>query len=187
MFPFRLQRAFLRFVKPYYLGLPRVPEDPAALRRFLAACASLDERTAELLLTEPEWRGRQTVSWMIGVNGWDRFVPQMVQQLIASEMVYAGGGYCVGLALIANEEAQAGLVGYLDAWLPEHGSHYDQHWAMGALIEVDRTRGTSEAERFLVEGGPWQLWLAAQTGWNTDGPVEVGEIVRLIRSRAINR
>ena len=186
MFPFRLQRAFLRFVKPYYLGLSALPEHPETLTRFLNSCSSLDERTAEMLLTEPEWRGRQTVSWMIGVNRWEQFVPQMVRQLLASEVVYAGSGYCVGLALIASEEAQNGLVEYLDTWLPEYDSPYDQHWAMGALIEVDRVRGTLEADRFLADDGLWDSWLAAQPGWTTSEPVEVGKIVALIRAGPTN-
>ncbi len=166
---------------PFYLTLNSIPSNPESRAVFLDACAALKPSVAEMLLTERDWRGRNTVAWMIGINQWDQFVPQMARQLIASELVNAGQGYCVGLTLIANPQAQQALVDYLDRWLPEHDCHYDQHWAMGALIEVDRVRDTNEAERFLAPGGPWDSWLEAQRSWNIDSPVAVGEIVALLR------
>jgi len=176
-----LRLARSQFVHPFYLGLETVPNDSVKLAAFHEACASLDTTTAAALLSEKEWRGRMTVSWMIGVNGWKQFVAQMVEQLTASEMAYAGRGYCVGLSLIASEQAQVGLAAYLDEWLPEHNCLYDQHWAMGALIHLDRARGTNEAERFLVDRGPWMSWLAAQTGARIESPVNVERIVFLVR------
>lgn len=137
-----------------------------------------------MLLSEREWRGRKTVAWMIGVNRWDEFVPQISEQLIKSELVYAGQGYCVGLALIATEQAKDALVAYLDRWLPELDAHYDQPWAMGALVEVDRARTTGVAAKYLADGGLWSSWRDAQHASATVAPASVTEIVSLLRNNS---
>lgn len=184
----RLDRARKRFVSPFYLGTLTVDamKDHRSCAEFLQACATLDKKTAQMLLSEREWRGRKTVAWMIGVNRWEEFLPQISRQLIESELVYAGQGYCVGLALIATEPTRDALVAYLDRWLPELDSHHDQPWAMGALIEVDRALTTngrpSAAERYLTDGGLWDRWREAQHGWTTAAPAPVSEIVSLLRS-----
>ncbi len=146
---------------------------------FLAACSKLDKRTARALLSEREWRGRKTAAWMIGVNRWEEFVPQISRQLVESELVYSGQGYSVGLALISTEEARDGLVTYLERWLPELDCHYDQAWAMGALVEVDNVLATE----YLVEGGLWDCWRKAQRGRNVT-PAPVGEIVSRLRTES---
>jgi hypothetical protein len=169
-------------VQPFYLrlGLESI-RSPSERSAFLQACGLLDQKSARLLLTTREWRGRKTVSWMIGVRRWDEFVGQIAEQLVASELVYAGQGYSVALALIANQESASGLISYLERWLPEHGAFYDQHWAMAALVEVDRTRGTDDAERFMRAGGAWDSWVAAQNQPHV-GLAPVGEIVDLLRN-----
>ncbi len=105
----RLKSARERFVTPFYLGSLRVDalKDPKRRAEFLKACSSLDTDSAHVLLDEPEWRGRKIDSWMVGVNRWEEFVPQLSRQLLESELVYAGQGYCVGLALIATETSAA--------------------------------------------------------------------------------
>lgn len=183
-----LGRARKRFVSPFYLHKLNVDamKDPRSRAKFLKACSALDKRTAHMILSEREWRGRTTVAWMIGVNRWDEFVPQISRQLIESELVYAGQGYCVGLALITTEPARDALVAYLDRWLPELDCHYDQPWAMGALVEVDRALSIEgrpgAAERYLADGGSWDRWCAAQHRRTAPTPAPVSEIVSLLRN-----
>ncbi len=169
-------------MQPFYLGLGvekmRSPHDRAA---FLKACSKLDEPTARLLLETREWRSRMTVSWMIGIRQWDGFVEQIVEQFVDSELVYAGRGYSVALALLASDESALGLTSYLERWLPEHGAFYDQHWAMAALLEVDRVGGATDSDQFTKTGGPWESWVAAQSRPEVD-LAPVGEIVALLRS-----
>ena len=107
--------------------------------------------------------------------------PQLSGQLLESELVYAGQGYCVGLALIATEQAQCGLVDYLERWLPERSCCYDQHWAIGALVEVDRARETNTAAKYLRANGAWDRSRKAQGDGSIMAPAPVTEIVSLLR------
>jgi len=179
----RLKKARERFVTPFYLRSLSADslKDPKCRAEFVKGCSSIDTESAQLLLDEPEWRGRKVASWMVGVNRWEEFVPQLSRQLLESQLVYAGQGYCVGLALIATEDAQRGLVDYLERWLPELSCHYDQHWAMGALVEVDRALETNTASTYLAADGMWDRWLEAQGGRIFDAPAPVTEIVSLLR------
>lgn len=179
----RLNWAWLRFVKPFYLGLGvEMMRRPHDRKTFLKACGKLDKSSAQLLLDTRDWRGRGTVAIMIGVRQWDGFVEQIVRQLVASELVFAGQGYSVGLALIANDESALGLVSYLRHRLPEHDAFYNQHWAMAALLEVDRAQGSNYADQFMGEEGPWESWLAAQSRPGAS-LAPVGEIITLLRSK----
>jgi len=130
------------FVRPFYLRLLHANfvhrNDGDSLRQAIAnaACMISDEEI-ELLLTEREWRGRLCAAWFIGLNKRISFVPSIGDLLLASEMVYAGQGYCVALGLIGSEECARLLRSYLDTYLPLNGRDYDQTWAIGALAHVE--------------------------------------------------
>jgi hypothetical protein len=42
--------------------------------------------------------------------------------------------------------------------LPQPGKRYDQPWALGALLHVDRQLSTNHAAPFLVASGLWDQW-----------------------------
>ena len=78
--------------------------------------------------------------------------------LLASELTYAGQGYCVALARFATAADAELLAAYLDTYLPQLDKRYDQDWALGALLHLDAQLKTSYATPFLGEDGPWQRW-----------------------------
>ncbi|WP_116203468.1 DUF6000 family protein [Amycolatopsis circi] len=46
--------------------------------------------------------------------------------------------------------------------------HYDQHWAMGALLYLDARLGTDRTSRFVGPGEAWHRWTAATATPFTD-------------------
>lgn len=161
----RLEAVADRYVTPFYLDMlhgnvrrlaPRAQAN--WVRRLHASAEALDEQTAGWFLDFREWRGRMAASWMIGLRGWDSFAEQIGRQLVESELVYAGQGYCVGLALLGTSRAADMLVAYLNEWLPRTDCRYDQDWAMAALIEIDGRCDTERARPYLVPDGQWDEW-----------------------------
>jgi Family of unknown function (DUF6000) len=132
------------FVRPFYLRLlhgnftrPR-EADVGGLRQDIATATSaiLDEQI-ERLLNEREWRGRLCAAWFTGLGKRAKFVPSIGELLLASEIVYAGEGYCMALGLIGGEECARLLRSYLKIYLPLAGRVYNQGWAIGALSYIE--------------------------------------------------
>jgi len=99
------------FVRPFYLGLlhgnfTRGDElEGSDFRHALSKAANaISNEQIEKLLTDPEWRGRLCAAWFAGLSKQRKFIPIIGERLLASEMVYAGQGYCVALGLIAGDE-----------------------------------------------------------------------------------
>ena len=153
-----------KFVTPFYLEMlhgnvlrREVSARSDFVREFHLAASQLDEETAARFLDFPEWRGRMAVSWMVGVRGWESLVPKMGDHMIQSELVYAGQGFAVGLALLGSDGAVHQLQKYLDHWLPEVDCFYDQHWAMAAVSSIDERKGTFSADR---QNENWRTWAS---------------------------
>jgi hypothetical protein len=111
----------------------------------------------EILLTSG-WRERRTVAWLIAVARGTEFRDRIGSLLLASEMPFAGEGYCVALTRFGTPADADLLVAYLDRYLPRPDLHYDQARVLGALLCLDTSLGTDRAARFLEPGGPWQRW-----------------------------
>ncbi|MEM9405868.1 MAG: DUF6000 family protein [Acidobacteriota bacterium] len=144
--------------------------------RLRDAANELDTVSAQMLLETREWRGRMAVSWMIGLNGWHDLTEGIASRLLSSELVYAGQGHAVGLALLGSDVAASRLCAYLDHWLPKVECRYDQHWALAALVEIDKHRGTSLAAEYMRPDGPWEQWI----GDRSFGLAPVSSIVDLL-------
>jgi hypothetical protein len=84
--------------------------------------------------------------------------------LLESELVYAGQGYCFALARFAEDSDATTLTAYLERYLPRLDCHYDQHYAVGALLHLDEQRGTDHAARFLGAGGLWERSTMREVG-----------------------
>jgi hypothetical protein len=82
--------------------------------------------------------------------------------LLDSQLVYAGRGYCVALARFETAADADLLCAYLDRYLPRTDFHYDQHWAIGALLHLDERLGSNRADRFLTPGGLWEKSATSQ-------------------------
>lgn len=160
-----------RFVRPFYLQLLRgnftrgTEAEGHDFRQAIAASATIvsDDQILRLL-TEREWRGRLSAAWFVGLSGRTSFVPSIGKLLLASEMVYAGQGYCAALGLIGGEESRRILRDYLRTYLPLNGRIYDQDWAIGALAHIE---GAAPIE-FLEH----ELWRASDYSMDPEEGIE---------------
>ena len=80
---------------------------------------------------------------------------------------FMNGGYCAALACFADQVSTDYLRKYLNFWLPQVDKFYDQHWALPALVWVDKRLGTQHAAEYRVSGGLWDQWASTQ---HRDGP-----------------
>jgi hypothetical protein len=165
------------FVRPFYLRLlhgnftrPREAEGGNIGQEIAAAARTISDEQIEMLLNEREWRGRLCAAWFIGLCGRASFVPSIGKLLLASEMVYAGEGYCMALGLIRSQECADLLRSYLKTYLPLNGRVYNQHWAIGALAYIE---GCPPVEYLGQE-----LWRDGEYAMDpADGIESFGEIV----------
>ena len=128
--------------------------DGEVFRRLVAdaTCAISDEQIKRLL-TEREWRGRLCAAWFIGLSHRASFLPVIGEMYLASEVVYAGQGYCAALGLIGGVESAHVLRSYLDTYLPLQGRVYNQDWAIGALTHLEGTVPSKYLEPALWRDG----------------------------------
>lgn len=137
------------FVEPFYLdlnlrSLSATDENADALRAGIRlAAATISDGQISQLLAVPEWRGRRTAAWFVGLTRRAQFVDEIGRLLLASELVYAGEGYCLALALIGGATSERHLCEYLHEYLPFRGRWNDQNCAIGALAYL---RGAPPAE-----------------------------------------
>ena len=127
------------------------------LRQLVASARQASDHELAILL-DSEWRSRLTASWLIGLGRREQFRGRIGELLLASELTYAGQGYCLALARLATTADAELLAAYLDRYLPQPGKRYDQPWALGALLHIDQQLSTDHAARFLAAGGLWQQW-----------------------------
>jgi hypothetical protein len=129
--------------------------------------AARQATTQELtLLLEGEWRARLTAAVLAGLTRRTALRNRIGTLLLASELVYAGQGYCFALASFGTQQDAALLTEYLDRYLPQTQLRFDQPWALAALLHLDRKLRTHHAAHFMASGGLWPQWAAA-----TQGPV----------------
>lgn len=128
------------------------PERTAFLHALYKAACEISDKDLEVLL-ESEWRSRLTAAWLIATDKRDQFRGRLTELLLASELVYAGEGYCLALARFGTDRDAASIAAYLDRY-PTSEYAYNQDWALGALLHIDQKRGTSHAARYLGSGSP---------------------------------
>ncbi|MFI0721948.1 DUF6000 family protein [Streptomyces sp. NPDC021224] len=134
-----------------------VPDKATFLRALVEDAHQITDHELGVLL-DCEWRSRITAAWLIGISRRDQFRERLGTMLLASELVYAGQGYCFALARLGTEQDAEILTAYLDHYLPRDDCQYDQPWALGALLRIDELRGANHAGRFLQPDGLWQQW-----------------------------
>jgi hypothetical protein len=137
------------------------------LSEFRRCLAEADPSIVASLIRQPEWRARLTGGWCAGLRGWPEFRDELGDLLLKSEMCFACQGYCAALACYGDEASAEHLRRYLDTWLPQVDKFYDQHWALPALVWIDKRLDTQTAAEYLVPGGLWDRWAAAH---RRDGP-----------------
>lgn len=143
-------RRYAKLLHGNFLGMP---ERATFLRQLADAANQITDHELGVLL-DSEWRSRITAAWLIGVSRRDQFRERLGGLLLASELAYAGQGYCFALARFATPADAEILATYLDRYL-RPGIHHNQDWAFGALQHIDATLGTNHAARFTE---PWRQW-----------------------------
>jgi Family of unknown function (DUF6000) len=156
------------------------PERAVFLHDLLNAAHEITDKELGVLL-ESEWRSRLTAAWLIGVDRREHFRDQLAELLLASELVFSGEGYCVALARFGTGKDAGILAAYLDRYLARPECVYNQDWALGALLHIDRTHGTDHAEMYLAPGGPWEQWTRAVKA-TIPRPANVGILYSTIES-----
>ena len=167
-----LTELYERWVNPLYLRLLHgnfrgylLAEELSDKREqiivdFRRCLTEVDPTIVTTLIRQPEWRARLTGSWYAGMRGWRQFTDELGVLLLESRVCYAGQGYCAALACFADDASAGCLQQYLNAWLPQVDKFYDQHWALPALVWVDRRLESRYAARYLASGGLWDQWTA---------------------------
>jgi hypothetical protein len=169
------------FIRRYYLRLlhgnftlPRESDGSSLRQEITAAARTISDEQIERLLSEREWRGRLCAAWFIGLSKRASYVPSIGKLLLASEIVYAGQGYCMALGLIGSEECARLLRSYLKVYLPLNGRVYDQDWAIGALAHIERAPPVEYLEQELWRAGEYLMDPA-------EGIENFGEIISYLR------
>ncbi len=139
------------------------PDKATFLRALVEDAHQITDHELGVLL-DCEWRSRITAAWLIGISHRDQFRERLGTMLLASELVYAGQGYCFALARLGTERDAEILTAYLDHYLPRDDCQYDQPWALGALLHIDERLGANHATRFLQPDGLWQQWAQGRFG-----------------------
>ncbi|WP_051797131.1 DUF6000 family protein [Catenuloplanes japonicus] len=134
--------------------------DPPERARFGAALGD-EARTVPdddlvALLRTGDWRESLTAAWLIALDRRVQFRDRLAGLLLASERTFAGQGYCLAFARFGEPVDADVLVAYLERYLPQN-LHYDQHWALGALLAIDPRR----AARLTAPGGLWDRSVMA--------------------------
>jgi Family of unknown function (DUF6000) len=140
----------------FQLMLPP-PERATFLQRLVEDAEKItDDELGGLL--DGDWRSRITAAWLAGANRRGQFRERVGELLLASQLVFAGQGYCFALARFGTTADAEILTAYLTRYLPQLSLSYDQAWAMGALQYLDARLDTYYAAEFTWPGGLWEQW-----------------------------
>ncbi|MFI6024855.1 DUF6000 family protein [Amycolatopsis magusensis] len=142
-----------------FIGLG--PRRDEFVRQLIEDAARVTDEELGLMFDEGNWRPMLTAAWLVGVGRREVFRKRIGELLLESDRVYAGQGYCYALARLGATADAAILATYLDRYLRQLKSRYDQEWALLALRRVDAGLGTRYADQFTWPGGLWHPWAAA--------------------------
>lgn len=149
-------RRYMKLLGGNFVGLPPA-ERTTFLQDLVDAATEITDHELGVLL-ESDWRSRITAAWLIGVSRRSQFRQLIRELLLASELVFAGQGYCFALARFGTAEDAEILVGYLNRYLPPPDRNYAQDWVLGALQHIDANLSTRYAAQFTQPDGLWQHW-----------------------------
>jgi hypothetical protein len=156
-----------RFVAPFYLhclngNLVSLESDERQqLVQDMREVAPHITIEAAKVLWAYEWRGAWMASWWTGVWRWPSLVAAVEPQLIPSRWVYAGQGHCFALSRVADPASPDVLLRYLQLYLNQPESYYDQSWAMAALRHVSSVLGTNLPSQIWAD---WRNWSPGEAG-----------------------
>ncbi|MET9274277.1 DUF6000 family protein [Kribbella sp. NPDC003557] len=117
----------------------------------------------QLMLEAGGWRTSLAATWLIAAGRREDLRPAIERDMLAGLTGGHGWGYCTSLACLGTESDAQMLVRYLDhaLTLPVEREGFEtqcQGTALATLMYLDEQLGTTHAQRFLGEGGPWERW-----------------------------
>lgn len=124
------------------------------------------------------WRERLTAGWIIAAKPDPTLRDQLTRRLLVSETCYAGQGLCIATARYCDHRAANDLEAYLRAYLPPGDREYDQEWAIGSLIWLDRRLGTDRAQTYPRTPDAWRLVAHGRAYGALDPTRQVGRVAR---------
>ncbi len=166
------QHLYATFVEPFYMlvlhgnygPLLVATEDSERrqnfIRRVRTTLEIVDRGVVDFLFQDGHWRGCMAAGWFCVLKGWRQYSDLMGHLLLPSRHCYAGQAYCIAFACFADENSARYLCRYLDKYLRQPENHYDQFWAMPALVWIDRKRGTNYSGPFIKGGGLWDQFFS---------------------------
>lgn len=160
-------RFIAKWCEPYYLMDP-TRLDADIVRRLRSAWNELDESVVLRLLGDFNWRPRIVGAYFVALKGF-RFGDEIGRLLLRSDVCYAGGGYCLALALANDSRGLGYLRQYLDYYLHQPQLWFDQGDAMGAIALLDRLNGTDVLSSYLPA---WSAFVGNKPNWNLDKSID---------------
>lgn len=121
----------------------------------LAEAAQLITDHELSILLDSEWRSRLTAAWLIGLDRRVQFRQRLASLFMASELCFTGQGYSFALTRFGEHQDADILLEYLQHYLPRLDCHYDQHWAIGALMNLDEQHSVDRTRQLTAPGGLW--------------------------------
>lgn len=143
-----------KWVMPFYMnGFSDL--DKATLKSFADAALKIDIDIVEQLLGDFDWRPRIVGAYFAAINQYSELEVIIGNNLLKSEVCYAGLGYCLALANFGTEKAKSYLARYLDYYLERSDLWFDQDSAFCALEFLD----SRESSLFIAK---WESFVSAQ-------------------------
>ena len=111
-----------------------------------------------ILLLKSEWRARLTAGWLIAISRRSSFRKLISELLLEDAGGEASKGISFALTCFGAELDAKILYRYLEGALAPGRERGGQAWALGGLMRLDASLGTSYANSLLGVGGPWARW-----------------------------
>ena len=159
-----------KFVEPFYMNLRALSKKKSKLTAATSSIAQ--EITPEViaqLLGEEDWRTRTVGAYFCAIANMAQFEEQLGKLLLKSEVTFAGAGYCRALAVLNTDAGIHYLHEYLNHYLAQKDAHFDQRWAMAALIFLDDRNGTDEVEQHIEA---WEAFVEHGSHWDIEETVK---------------
>ncbi|MEP6903701.1 MAG: DUF6000 family protein [Actinomycetota bacterium] len=149
-----------KWVTPFYMaGISNLT--PQQESDFIEIYHEIKPEIVGKLLGDFNWRTRIVGAYFAALRNFVEFEETIGNQLLKSEVCYAGGGYCLALANFGTEKSKDILKRYLDYYLTRKDLWFDQHDAFAALFWIDK----KEAEKYE---SLWIGFAADKPHWNLE-------------------
>ena len=156
-----LSKEFIdKWVVPFYMTTLS-NSDEKTINIFADAAKEIDKDIVLKLLGDFNWRTRITGAYFSAINNYQDFEDIIGNNLLKSEVCYAGSGYCLALATFGTDNAKKYLASYLDYYLDRKDLWFDQADAFCALQHLDK----ESASKLLDK---WNSFVADKENWDLE-------------------